>query len=314
MTHPAHRRICELDPDQDYEEIYRLHATIEFPWDIGRALELALYRTYSVSSIGGLLHETQEFEQRTQKRYDDTSLLLAEALEHGLNSDRGRTAIRRINRIHARFPIGHEDMLYVLSVFVVVPLRWLDRFGWRAVTENERRATCRYYQELGWRMGIRDIPETCEEFFAYCDDFERRHFAYTHANACVGTATRELFVRWFWFLPAPLVRMGVHALLDPPVLAAFGFRPAPRAVVRAVELTLRTRARLVALLPPRRKASYARNSWTVRSYPRGYEIDELGPDGGRLPGATQPDSAMNPKSPVRQPGAAAGDRSQRDAS
>ena len=206
MRHPALRRIRELDPDRDYEEIYRLHATIEFPWDIGRALELALYRTYSVPSIGGLLHETQEFEQRTQKRYDDTSLLLGEVLEHGLNSDRGRAAVRRINRIHARFRISNEDMLYVLSVFVVVPLRWLDHFGWRAVTDAERRATCRYYQELGQRMGIRDIPETCEEFFSYCDEFESRHFAYTHANACVGTATRELFVGWFSFLPAPLVR------------------------------------------------------------------------------------------------------------
>ena len=237
MTHPAYRRICELDPDRDYEEIYRLYATIELPWDIGRALELALYRTYCVPSIGGLLHETQEFEQRAQKRYDDTSLLLAEAAEHGLNSKRGRAAIRRINRIHARFSISNEDMLYVLSVFVVVPLRWLDRFGWRAVTETERSATCRYHQELGRQLGIRDVPETCERFFAYCDEFERRHFAYTPTNARVGRATRELFVGWFRFLPAPLVRMGVHALLDPPVLAAFGFRPTPRLDRSSVILT-----------------------------------------------------------------------------
>ncbi len=288
MPHPGLRRISELDPSRDYEEIYRLHATIEFPWDIARALEMALYRTYCVPSIGSLLHETQEFEQRAQKRYDDTSLLLGEALKFGLNSERGRAAVRRINQIHSRFSISNEDMLYVLSVFVVVPLRWLDRFGWRAVTETERRATYTYYREFGRRLGIRDIPETREELFAFCDAYESEHFAHTPANARVGTATRELFVGWFWFAPAPLVRMGVHALLDPPVLAAFGFPPAPRPVVRALETALRTRARLVPLLPARRRPSYAQDSWTVRSYPRGYEIGELGPDGSRRPGASEP--------------------------
>ena len=80
------RLIEGLDPETDDWRIYRLHAQQEFPWDVTRALELALFRTYAVPSIGGLLDSTGELRTRTQRRYDDTALLLAEVLENGLDS------------------------------------------------------------------------------------------------------------------------------------------------------------------------------------------------------------------------------------
>ncbi len=49
-----------------------------FSWDLNRALELALLKTFCVPSISGLLARTGEFEQRPRKRYDDTGLMLAE--------------------------------------------------------------------------------------------------------------------------------------------------------------------------------------------------------------------------------------------
>jgi len=36
------RRIEELDPAQDYAEIYRLMGTYEFPWDMTQALSFAV--------------------------------------------------------------------------------------------------------------------------------------------------------------------------------------------------------------------------------------------------------------------------------
>ena len=115
------RLIEALDPETDYWRIYRLHAQQEFPWDVTRALELALYRTYAVPSIGGLLDRTGEFRTRTQKRYDDTALLLGEVLEHGLDSDRGRRALRVINRAHARYPIDPDDARFVLATLLSSP-------------------------------------------------------------------------------------------------------------------------------------------------------------------------------------------------
>src|SRR5580658_10964093 len=157
------RRISQLDPGRDYEQIYRILATHEFPWDMNQSLSFALYRTYAVPSIGRLLAETGEFTRRTQKRYDDTALILDTVLEHGLASPQGRAAVRRMNQMHGSYEIPNDDKLYVLSTFVVMPIRWLDRYGWRRLTEAERVASANYYRALGAQMGIKGIPDTYQQ-------------------------------------------------------------------------------------------------------------------------------------------------------
>ena len=91
-----------------------------------------------------------------------------------------------------------------------------------------------------------------------------------------AVATRELFVSWFPRPLAPLLRTGVHALLDPPLLEAFGFPPAPDWVVVAADGALRARARVVRGLPPRRELKPARAHSTIKGYRNGYAIDQLG--------------------------------------
>ena len=81
--------------------------------------------------------ETAELTERTQKRYDDTSLLLDAVVEHGFGSDEGRTAIRRINQMHRSYDISNDDMRYVLCTFVVMPKRWIDAYGWRRLSRHE---------------------------------------------------------------------------------------------------------------------------------------------------------------------------------
>ena len=57
------RHIARLDPERDFEEIYRIVVAHEFPWDMNQALSFALFRTYAVPSIGRLLDETGEFDR-----------------------------------------------------------------------------------------------------------------------------------------------------------------------------------------------------------------------------------------------------------
>src|SRR5436305_426234 len=83
-----------------------------------------------------------------------------------------RAALRRINRAHARWPISEEDSRYVLATLLVVPMRWLDRYGWRPVTATERRAAYLYHRELGLRMGVRAWPEGYDEVAAFLDAYE----------------------------------------------------------------------------------------------------------------------------------------------
>lgn len=229
------REILRLDPDEDFLAIYRLTATYEFPWDITRALELALFRTYAVPSIGRLLAETAEFTERAQKRYDDTALLLDAVVEHGFESDTARTAIRRVNRMHRSYDISDEDMRYVLCTFVVIPARWIDCYGWRPLTHHERRAFAHYYATLGRHMGIPDIPGSFEEFEACLNAYEEAHFGWDEGGREVADATLDLMASWYPGPLGPAMRGVGVALLDDSLLRAFRYetpRPAVRRLVR----------------------------------------------------------------------------------
>ena len=39
------KHIARLDPETEYEQIYRIITTHEFPWDMNQSLSFALYRT-----------------------------------------------------------------------------------------------------------------------------------------------------------------------------------------------------------------------------------------------------------------------------
>lgn len=268
--------IAQMNPERDFHEIYRLLAAHEFPWDTNQSLSFALYRTFAVPSIGGLLARTGEFTERVQKRYDDTTLILDAVLEHGFASDEGRTAIRRINQMHRGYPISNDDLRYVLCTFVVVPVRWLDSYGWRALTESERTACANYYRELGARMNIKNIPRTYAEFAATLDAYETTHFAFDRGGRAVADSTLELMTEFppMRLLPRGLAIRFAKSLMDDALLAAFDYR-APRGRV-ACRAALRLRGKVVRLLPPRRKPLYNRELSNVRGYPDGYSVAELG--------------------------------------
>jgi mpaB/rubber oxygenase-like protein len=268
--------IEKLDPKRDHVEIYHLMAGYEFPWDMTRALEMALYRTYCVPSISALLDTTGEFYKRTQKRYDDTALIVAEISKWGYNSERGREALRRMNRAHSRFNISNDDYLYVLSTFIYEPVRWMDRFAWRKMTQNEKLASYYFWYEIGTRMGIREIPESYEKFQQFACDYERDNFRFAEANQRIGTATRDLFASWMPRIFTPLVRWGIYALLDDVMLKSFGF-PRPFAFVRKlVHGALKMRGWVVRILPARKTPNFFTDRRN-RTYPHGYEIAKLGP-------------------------------------
>src|SRR4051794_13312437 len=170
--------IRSLDPRRDSQRIVFLSKCHDFSFDTARALEFALYRTYCVPSISALLDRTGEFQHRAQKRYDDTDVIISELMEWGYDSERGRAALRRMNQIHRRFAIANEDYLYVLSTFVFETIRWITRFGWRPLCEQERLGMFCFWREVGRRMNIQDIPTTSKEFECYNLDYERDHFRF----------------------------------------------------------------------------------------------------------------------------------------
>jgi hypothetical protein len=222
------------------------------------------------------LDKTAEFQHRAQKRYDDTDIIVSELMEHGYDSERGKRALRRMNQIHGRFAIANSDFLYVLSTFVYEPIRWNARFGWRTMCDKERLAMFYFWREVGRRMNIVDLPNDYAVFEQFNVNYERNYFCHTEANHRVGSATREMFASWFPMILRPLVRRAIYALLDDPLIIAFGFPKPSRAMRTVVSGALKLRAFVIRLLP-RRRRPVLRTEMKHRTYPEGYVMGDLGP-------------------------------------
>jgi hypothetical protein len=272
----ALQEIETLDPIADHQRIMLLTCRVDFPFDTTRALEFALFRTFCVPTIAALLDKTHEFGDRAQRRYDDTDIIVSHLIELGYDSPRGRAAIKQMNEIHGRFDISNDDFLYVLSTFVFEPARWIGRFGWRPLIEKERLAMFYFWREVGRRMNIKDLPESSEALEQFNREYERTRYRYTPANANVGNATIRMFASWMPAPLRPLTPVAMRALLDPPLLEAFDFKPAPAWVRQGVERAVRLRSRLAHTLV-RRKEPLLRTSMKPRSYPEGYDVTKIGP-------------------------------------
>jgi hypothetical protein len=269
-------QIRQLDPQRDHQRIVFLSSCFDFPFDTTRALEFALFRTFCVPSISALLDRTGEFRNRAPKRYEDTDIIVSELMEWGYDSERGRRALQRMNALHGRFEIANHDFLYVLSTFIYEPIRWNARFGWRPMCEQERLGYFYFWREVGRRMNIRDIPGDYDALERFNREYERQQFRFTETNRRVGTATRDLFVSWFPGPASPLVRSVIHALLDDPLIRAFGFPRPSGSMRRLVTAGMMLRARLLRFFPARRRPRL-RTAMKRPLYPEGYRLEEIGP-------------------------------------
>jgi hypothetical protein len=164
----------------------------------------------------------------------------------------------------------------VLSTFVFNPIDWMAAYGRRAFTGKEQLAWLRYYQELGRRMGIANIPATSDAFRAFREKFEAERMVYAGSNCEVATVTVDLVLGMHVpRLLYPLGRPVAMALCNERLVAAIGARQPPRWLRRIVHAAMRLRSRFLGILPePKRLRRITRRS--NPTYPNGYEIAGLG--------------------------------------
>lgn len=279
--------ILTLDPVRDHQRIARLSAGVDFPWDTRRAYELALLKTFAVPSSSRLLAGTGEFLGRTAKRHDDTVAVIATLGLSGYDTPEGRAALSAMNRAHRAHTIPADEYRYTLSLFVLEPLRWNARFGWRPLAEVERQAGFHFWRQVGRRMAIPDLPGDLAAMEAESRAFEAERVGYDPANRRLLDASLRLVLGRA--LPAPfpdaLRRLGaraVQALFDDAHRAAFGLAPSSPAMRATVEAALRGRAAALRLLPPRRRPA---GLPPLPSHPDGIDWDEVGPVRRRGDGA-----------------------------
>ncbi|CAG9465280.1 unnamed protein product [Pedinophyceae sp. YPF-701] len=261
------------DPDQA-DRLVRLMGSLDHSLITTRALEFALFRTFGSPSISSIL-EKGDFPQCPGRRYDDTDLLLREATEHGMGSERAQLALKRINAIHAGWPITNEDMLFTLALFVTQPIEWIRRYELRTCTAVEKRAVVTFWRRFGAAMNIQNIPDTYEGFLAFQEDYEKRNFAYADSNRTCADATVRVLLSTMPGLVRPLAMPAVHALCDKRLREAIGYPRALFPVNFIVPMALRLRALFVGVfVPPRPDDSWAKNR-TPRDLPAGMPAPAL---------------------------------------
>ena len=51
--------------------------------------------------------------------------------------ERRDIALERLNEIHGKYPIRNEDYLYTLSLFILEPIKWINKYEWRKLDPLE---------------------------------------------------------------------------------------------------------------------------------------------------------------------------------
>jgi hypothetical protein len=133
------------------------------------------------------------------------------------------------------------------------------------------------WQDLGALMHINNIPATREELEQYNIEYERKYFIPTESNHAIATYTENLFLSWM--LPKQLYGLGrpfLHAILDEPLLTAVGFKKPNIVIQKLVDGVMALRRMIVRMLPRRTKPFLRTPLPRKDSYPKGYEIKDLG--------------------------------------
>jgi ER-bound oxygenase mpaB/B'/Rubber oxygenase, catalytic domain len=181
-----------------------------------------------------------------------------------------------MNKIHGFYNIENDDFLFVLSTFIFLPIQWIDAYGWRKITENERQALFYFFKEVGERMNIKNIPHSLSEFKKFIHEYEDKNFICEDSNHAVGNATVNIVKGWMPFFAKPFVLPVMKCLLDENMLKALGYSFPTRFLKAIVKVAMSLRALSLHKITFKKYPSFVTTEHN-RTYPKGYKIDQLGP-------------------------------------
>ena len=237
------RRIARLDPQKDADEIARLSiVTLNGRSALVYALfTVAFIKQVAVPTMARTLyrHGTGDIVRQTVKRNDDTIVFFGQLLDHGPDSDTGRTWIERLNHIHSHFPLRNQDSLYTLSTLALDPHELTAALGHSPFSVVEREAHWHFWRAVAVGQHLQDIPPGYQELRTWAAAYEDVEYAESEDGRQVTAALIEGFGQRC--LPAPLRRLDARiiAALSPPRLRQVHGLPEPGAAVRtAVRLAL----------------------------------------------------------------------------
>ncbi|KAJ6120530.1 hypothetical protein N7523_004810 [Penicillium sp. IBT 18751x] len=247
-NYPTRESMAKMT-DEEAFQIQKAVAQLEFPFIFIKSLQFALFRTYGIPTISALLTKTTQFSNpaTSLKRYTDTSTLVQEMVGNSPTSSRAMTSFARTRYLHARYrasgQILEPDMLYTLALFALEPIRFIERFEWRPLSDLERCA-------IG--QGFRDGIQWLEEIERWSQEYEREFMVPDVKNRNTADQTTAILV---YMLPRWLCPVGlqfVSLMMDERLRRAMMYDP-PTAFFSALFASLLTVRKLFLryLVPPR---------------------------------------------------------------
>lgn len=139
------------------------------------------------------------------------------------SSKRTITAIARTRWLHNGYrssgKISEDDMLYTLSLFALLPIRFIEKFEWRNLTDLEKCAIGTFWKSVGdglaigyeafpsHKTGFHDGLQWLEEMTAWSEAYEAKYMVPHATNRETADQTTAVLL---YMVPKPFQQIGLH--------------------------------------------------------------------------------------------------------
>lgn len=127
-----------------------------------------------------------------------------------------------MNYLHSGYRKGgkllDKDMLYTLSLFALEPIKWVEKYEWRSLSELEKCAIGTYWKSMGDAMEIsyEELPSApdkwqdglqwLEEVGAWSERYEAEKMVPAKTNRVTADETADVLL---WLVPDVLKPAGL---------------------------------------------------------------------------------------------------------
>ncbi|TGJ79750.1 hypothetical protein E0Z10_g9019 [Xylaria hypoxylon] len=242
------------------EEAYSIKTRIaehEFPLVFSAATNSVFFKAEGVPSIAKLVaravqRSSSANHRPARKPKAGLSVAPADLLGRP-GAPETKAAIDRVNHVHSIYRPSDDDLLYVLSLFTLETLRWIDRFEWRCLTAEERCALATLWKALGEELripfdklpssrdGFRDPLHWLEELEDWGCQYEEKNREKSPESVFLA---QKYLDAWLGSVPGCLKRLArglAVVLIEPGLRRVMGIETPPATAVFLVETVIHVR-------------------------------------------------------------------------
>jgi hypothetical protein len=239
-------RIDSLDPNKDYDEIWRLSAAYrpnDFIMNLVYAVTFPHFFVRELDALPLFNDGDGKILKRSDTRADDTSWKMQVWWNYGSTHESTVKNVESINRLHEhyakKFPESfsrNDTYVYTLCYEAAGMHRLFQRVGLAGFSEKEKIASVHYWTNMaktfrnaGTGEALVGFPETFDGIMAFMDRWESEEVSPHKIGPPAAQAIMEQFAdRYFAKAFHPLVFKWLASLYPDHVLKAFSIKkPSP---------------------------------------------------------------------------------------